>query len=149
MRGMRYNLFKVPPKDSPKLLVASLVVIAMFGVAIFVVYSGKEAREIATSPSSTARIPKTYTAYYEGGVFSPSNLRIHAGDSVKFQNDSTSSDIYVTADQRSGLISLKALDSGINIKPGSSYVFKFERSGSYAYKNKLAKNEIGTIIVRP
>jgi len=146
---MRYNLSEVPPKDSPKLLVISLVVIAMFGIAIFVVYSGKEAREIVTSPSSTARIPKTYTAYYEDGVFSPSNIRIHAGDSVRFQNDSTSSDIYVIADLRSGLLSLSALDSGVNIKPGESYIFKFERSGSYAYKNKLVKNEIGTVIVRP
>lgn len=135
-------------KDSPKLLLLSFVVIAMFGLAIFLFYGDKKTDQNIINTATISRSPKTYTVYYEGGVFSPTNMRIHAGDSVRFQNDSAD-DVWIIGDRRSGLFFLSALDSKKALSQGEFYIYRFERQGSFAYKNSLEEKEIGSIIVRP
>lgn len=134
-------------KDSPKILLLSFVVIAVFGLSIFILYGDKKINT-PTQTNSILRNPRTYTVYYQGQVFSPTNLRIHVGDSVRFQNDSELN-IKIAPDKRDGLFYLADFDSKAEIVPGSFFMHKFDRAGSFGYKNSLAKNEIGTIIVRP
>src|SRR3989344_5931018 len=43
--------------------------------------------QIPTVTPEEGREPRVYTISYQGGVFSPTNLRIHAGDTVRFKNE--------------------------------------------------------------
>src|SRR3989338_8882697 len=44
--------------------------------------------KIPTPLPEETRQPRFYTVSYKSGVFSPTNLRIHAGDTVRFKNES-------------------------------------------------------------
>ncbi|MBX4190115.1 cupredoxin domain-containing protein [Candidatus Parcubacteria bacterium] len=95
---------------------------------------------IDPTPSATAQ-PRVYTVSYDAGVFSPTNLRIHAGDTVKFKNSSVFP-LHVTSSDVIGF------DSVGDIPQGSYFVFTFAAKGEFSYHSTRNVDQGGTIIVR-
>jgi plastocyanin len=94
--------------------------------------------EESPTPSMAARV---YTVSYDAGVFSPTNLRIHAGDTVRFKNESIFP-IHVVSDDIVGF------DSVGDVPQGSYFAFTFAARGTFSYYNKHNKDQTGSIIVR-
>ena len=100
------------------------------------------------SPSPTeSRQPRMYTVSYRSGVFSPTNLRIHAGDTVRFRNDGFTL-MRVASDPHPEHGGLAGFDSIGDIQPGSTFGFTFAGTGIFGYHNERNINETGTIMVR-
>jgi plastocyanin len=109
---------------------------------------GIDSYQAVVTNGANTRQARIYTVYYNVGVFSPTNIRIHAGDSVKFQNDS-SEYLHVTSDVNNGILDLIGFDSIGNIPPKGIFAFTFTEAGSFGYHNELNKTERGMVIVRP
>jgi plastocyanin len=101
-----------------------------------------------TVSGTGSRQSRVYTVYYNTGVFSPTNLRVHVGDSVKFQNDSPDN-LHVITDSTNNIPDLVGFDSVGDIPPNGTYAFTFTEAGSFGYHNFLNKSERGMVIVRP
>ncbi len=130
------------------------IVLVLIGFAAATMYFGRDNKDLAAAvqpsvnrPAST-RQPRLYTVYYGLGVFSPTNIRIHVGDSVKFQNDSNMP-IRIVSDRVSGVPELAGFDSVNDIPPKDSYTFTFTESGIFGYHNGKNPSDEGTVIVRP
>lgn len=91
------------------------------------------------------RQSRVYTVFYNTGVFSPTNLRIHIGDTVKFQNDG-GQPIHISPDEPNNPV---GFDSIGDVPPRSSFAYTFSKQGVFGYYNSLNKGERGTVIVRP
>lgn len=79
--------------------------------------------------------------------FEPSTLTINAGDTVKFENDSSddawpASDVHPTHELYAGFDAQKPLLAG------DSYSFTFTKTGSWGYHNHLEPDVQGTIVVK-
>ncbi|MEK7125107.1 MAG: hypothetical protein AAB864_01800 [Patescibacteria group bacterium] len=97
----------------------------------------------STSPVETLP-PRLYTVSYRNGVFSPTNLRIHIGDTVRFRNDALLPiRIVVDADTK-----LAGFDSVGDIPQNSYFAFTFSVKGVFGYHNVRDLKQAGTIIVR-
>jgi hypothetical protein len=140
------------PKPSGTLWLFIILVLAGFTAATMYFERGNKDLSGTIQPSINrpipSRQPRLYTVYYSLGVFSPTNIRIHVGDSVKFQNDSNSSIHIVSARSEVGL-ELAGFDSVNDIPPKSSFTFTFTKPGIFGYHNSKNPNEKGTVIVRP
>jgi plastocyanin len=118
-----------------------------------VAYFGRGDAELAKNaqfsvqPLAT-RSARVYSVFYSSGVFSPTNIRIHAGDSVKFENDAEKS-IHILTNSSNGIPDLVDLDSGSDIQPKNNFTYTFEQAGTFGYHNALKSSETGTVIVRP
>ena len=99
--------------------------------------------KISTPLPQESREPKFYTVTYKSGVFSPTNLRIHAGDTVRFKNDSFFG-IRILTDNNQ----LPGFDSVGDIPQGSYFSYTFAQKGIFGYHNQNEPDEQGTIIVR-
>ena len=125
-----------------------LVIILLLALlAAAVIIFGKP-EQLATSPTPTPEesatptaVARIYTVSYDAGVFSPSNLRIHAGDTVRFKNESIFP-IHVSSDDIVGF------DSIGDVPQGSYFAFTFAARGTFGYFNTHNKDQTGTIIVR-
>ncbi len=124
-----------------------VVIVLLVLSAFAVIHFGQ--LQPAVSPLSTAIDesatpsvqPRMYTISYDAGVFSPTNLRIHAGDTVRFKNESIFP-IHVVSDD------LVGLDSIGDIPQGSYFSITFAARGTFSYHNGHNSNQTGTIIVR-
>lgn len=101
-----------------------------------------------TGRQTNARQPRTYTVFYGLGVFSPTNIRVHVGDSVRFQNDGKVP-LRVVSDSTNGVLDLAGFDSVGDIPPGSVFTYTFSQPGIFGYHNVMSPDEEGTVIVRP
>lgn len=126
------------------LIVILLLVLSAFAVIHF----GNLQPAVSPSPTTSAdnsatpsTPPRIYTISYDSGVFSPTNLRIHAGDTVRFKNDSIFPIRIVSED-------LVGLDSIGDIPQGSYFSFTFAARGTFSYHSKNNADQAGTIIVR-
>lgn len=125
------------------LLVVLLLVLSAFTIIHF--QSQQPAVSPLPSSSDDAAAPSTpprmYTVSYDSGVFSPTNLRIHAGDTVRFKNDSIFP-IRIVSDDIVGL------DSIGDIPQGSYFSYTFAAKGTFSYRNTHNSDQTGSIIVR-
>jgi len=96
---------------------------------------------IAGNSTTPTAQPRIYTISYDAGVFSPTNLRIHAGDTVRFRNDSIFPIRILSED-------LVGFDSIGDIPQGSYFSFTFAARGTFSYLNSRNSGQTGTIIVR-
>ena len=96
------------------------------------------------SPSET-QVARIYTISYSSGVFSPTNLRIHAGDTVRFKNDAFFP-IHIASDPDQN--NLPGFDSIGDIPQGSYFSFTFAAKGIFGYYNENSPSQKGSIIVR-
>lgn len=127
-----------------------LIVVVLLAMSLAILYLNKEADSNnsagATISRTPSRLPRTYTVFYGGGVFSPTNLRIHSGDTVQFENDGGAA-IWVISDPHSEHTGLSSLNSG-NIPSKGVFSYTFSLPGIFGYHNEKDPNETGTIIVR-
>ena len=103
--------------------------------------------KIPTPTPTESREPRFYTVSYKSGVFSPTNLRIRAGDTVRFKNDSFFS-IRVVSDPLVGGSKIPLFDSVGDIPQGSYFSYTFAEKGIFGYHNDKDSEEQGSIIVR-
>jgi plastocyanin len=148
---------KLKPINGPGVFWLLIVlVLILIGVAVGKLGQYQERPDISNNgPSSSplkssileANKPRIYTVTYKGGVFSPTNLRIHAGDTVRFKNDGFFS-IRIASDPESDLNQIAGFDSIGDMPQGSYFAFTFAAQGIFGYYNVNNSNEKGTIIVR-
>ena len=140
--------------SQPKGAIWFVIILVLLGFVFSVVYFGRHDPNLAnggplsSTKPSTSRQPRVYTVFYGLGVFSPTNIRIHVGDSVRFQNDSKAS-IRVVSDVTNGTPDLPGFDSVGDIQPGGVFTYTFSTAGIFGYNNVKEPSEEGTVIVRP
>ena len=138
---------RVPTLNAPGLIWLLIVVfLVLLGLAVSVL--GKPQDIVGAVPTVTEepvstdiRQPRIYTVSYKNGVFSPTNLRIHAGDTVRFKNEGLFA-IRMLSDSYLGF------DSVGDVPQGSYFSFTFAAKGIFDYYNSKNSEEKGTIIVR-
>ena len=145
------------PEDSelePEGRLWLLVILVLLIFAASLIYFSRNNLEWANlnqvkiSNPNSSRSARLYTIFYNSGVFSPTNIRIHVGDSVKFQNDNDQP-IHIQSDETNGIADLIGFDSVGDIPSMGSFTYTFTIAGIFGYHNKYNKNERGTVIVRP
>src|SRR3989338_5691058 len=122
-----------------------LIILALSALAFAIATLGKPSEYAGPLPSLTeepeaTRQPRVYTVTYNSGVFSPTNLRIHSGDTVRFKNEGIFS-IRIVSD-------LPGFDSIGDIPQGSYFAFTFGTKGTFGYHNEKNSDQGGIIIVR-
>lgn len=132
------------------LLIVFVLVLLAFSVSMFrpvnvPVISGNIGS--SAEPVPELKQPRVYTVSYRNGVFSPTNLRVHAGDTVRFKNESIFP-IRVVSDPHSSHDGLVGFDSVGDIPQNSFFSFTFAAKGIFGYHNEKVLKETGTIIVR-
>lgn len=137
---------RLPTLNGPGIFwVLIILVLMLLGLAVTLL--GKSDNTGATSPTPIeptpieSRQPRIYTVSYRSGVFSPTNLRIHAGDTVRFKNEGLFGIRIVSQD-------IVGFDSIGDIPQGSYFSFTFAARGIFEYHNQKNTKETGTIIVR-
>jgi len=103
--------------------------------------------KISTPLPEESHESRFYTVSYKSGVFSPTNLRIHMGDTVRFKNESFFS-IRIVSDPQIVGGKVPVFDSVGNIPQGSYFSYTFAEKGIFGYHNNKDLEEQGTIIVR-
>ena len=129
-----------------------ILVLLGFGVALtyFIRHNPEIAdynQALLDRPSET-RQARLYSVYYNTGVFSPTNLRIHAGDSVRFENDSDQP-IHIISDTTGNTPDLIGFDSVGDVPAKAAFTYTFNKAGNFGYHNTYTTTERGTVIVRP
>lgn len=119
------------------LLALSAIAIQLFGPPTNL------SSQISTPTPEITREPRLYTVTYSSGVFSPTNLRIRAGDSVRFKNDGFFGIRIITDNNQ-----LPGFDSIGDIPQGSYFSYTFGEKGIFGYHNSDKLAEQATIIVR-
>lgn len=123
-----------------------LIIILLAGSAIAIQMLGGKPKldsQISSPTPQITREPRFYSITYKSGVFSPTNLRIHAGDTVRFKNDGFFG-IRIKTDNNQ----LPGFDSVGDIPQGSYFSYTFGEKGIFGYHNEDDPEEQGTIIVR-
>jgi len=128
------------------ILIVVLLLLSV-GAVKFLSNSNDLVSKIPTPTPEDIRQPRFYTVSYRGGVFSPTNLRIHAGDTVRFKNESFFG-IRIISDPHPTHNQLPGLDSVGDIPQGSYFSYTFSEKGIFGYHNEKKPEEVGTIIVR-
>lgn len=127
-----------------------LILLMLILLAVAVMTFGEPAPTPEESPVPTVtdeRDPRVYLVSYRFGVFSPTNLRIHAGDTVRWRNDSPLP-IRVVAQLQAGR-RVPEFDSIGTIQPSGYFSYTFATPGVFGYYNPSSEaSEIGVIIVR-
>ena len=142
------------PDLKPKGVLWLFIILVLVGFAWAVIYFGRKNPGLANNGQAVAgrqtntRQPRTYTVFYGLGVFSPTNIRVHVGDSVRFQNDSNTP-IRIVSDSTNGVLDLAGFDSIGEIPPDSVFSYTFSQAGIFGYHNTRNPAEEGTVIVRP
>lgn len=134
------------PAARPHLWSLIVAVLVLLVAAILVFGPGPQGTVQPTPDGTQVRDARIYTVFYRFGVYSPTNLRIHAGDTVRFRNDG-SVPIRVTADTLPGA-TVPEFDSVGVVPSGGMFSFTFANTGTFSYHTAGKENETGTIIVR-
>ena len=130
------------------------IILVLIVFAVAVTYFSRNNSDLKTVPNQSAAIitpsrsPRIYTVYYQLDIFSPTNLRIHAGDSVKFQNNGNEP-IRVVSDSVRGVATLPGFDSVGDIQPNGAFTYTFAGAGIFGYHNARNLEQTGTVIVKP
>lgn len=123
---------------TPHLWALILAFMVLLAVAVSLLGPQGEATPSPAATSTPEREARTYTVAFRSGVFSPTNLRIHVGDTVVFRNDGTLP-VRVIGD---------GFDSVTAIAPGETFSYTFATAGVFGYHTYADENQTGGIIVR-
>jgi len=130
----------------PHLWPLIIIVLVLLSVAVGVLGKRDQTPIEPTTSGTPERESRIYTVSYRFGVYSPTNLRIHAGDTVRFRNDSPLP-IRVIAQLQPGQ-RVPEFDSTGTIAPDSYFSYTFASKGIYGYNTYGNENESGIILVR-
>ena len=90
---------------------------------------------------------RLYTVFYTNGVFSPTNLQLNVGDTVRFLNNSLFP-IRVVSDPHPQHTDLPGFDSISEMPSQGAFSFTFTKRGIFDYHNERKPEQKGTIIVK-
>ena len=128
-----------------------LIILLLLVLAAAIRFLGPATPDVAMVDPSVSKTPgvrvsRTYTVTYKSGVFSPTNLRIHVGDTVIFHNNDTRAlRIVSQVDPES---QDPYFDSTVAIAIDATFAFTFADSGIFTYHRSGSDQEAGVIIVR-
>lgn len=101
-----------------------------------------------TTGGTSATAPaKIYTINYTNSCFSPADIAIKKGDTVKFVNNS-SRDMWPASDNHPKHTIYPEFDANKDIAPGGNYSFTFTKIGAWGYHDHNKSNCGGTITVQ-
>jgi len=125
-----------------------ILTLVLLGLAVSILGQPQNLSAGLPTPAETAspdvKPSRIYTVSYKSGVFSPTNLRIHAGDTVRFKNEGIFPIRIVSGPDSV----LAGFDSIGDIPQGSYFSYTFSAKGIFDYHNERNIKETGTIIVR-
>lgn len=98
-----------------------------------------------TTPPATTTA-KTVTIEYTASGFSPANVTINKGDTVKFVNNSSSA-FWPASGPHPVHTALPSFDAKKNIAAGGTYEYKFDKVGAWGYHNHLNSSQFGKVTV--
>jgi plastocyanin len=99
------------------------------------------------TPTPAPATPKTHTMSYTNNCYSPVNLTIKKGDTVRFVNDSTKK-MWPASDNHPSHTKYSEFDSDGSIDPGGTYSFTFTKTGAWGYHDHQRSSCSGTITVQ-
>jgi len=126
------------------LIILLLLVILSGAVLFFSRYNNYDLSALTITPDTFTngeKTPRVYTVFYKNGTFSPTNIRIRAGDTVRFENHGLFSAHIVSDD-------LAGFDSIAPIPSGGVFSYTFTVTGIFSYFNKKDIDQDGKVIVR-
>ncbi|MBI2676417.1 MAG: hypothetical protein HYX21_00475 [Candidatus Yanofskybacteria bacterium] len=150
MPSIKQKLLDRSENLEPKGLSWILVVLLLILLSVAITYFGASSPDSfssSASPGVSSRPPRSYSVFYSGGVFSPTNLRIHQGDSVQFQNKSFFP-IKVASQDSSRSSENLGFQTSKEILPNQEFSYIFQSAGIFNYYNERNPNEAGTIIIK-
>src|SRR3989344_2179663 len=121
----------------PKVIIWIEIIVVLGALILALLYFGKNLPQADTSQDGNInnttlyRKPRTYSVFYRAGVFSPTNLRIRVGDTVKFENSGLIAIRIISDNNENGYIILPGLDSINEILPAESFSYTFSTSGIF------------------
>lgn len=102
-----------------------------------------------TQPPATENqppAPQAAVVIYTDNGYSPAELRVKAGTTVIFKNQS-SGPVRTASNPHPVHTDLPGFDAKAGTAPGESYSFKFTQKGTWGYHNHLEPSDGGQIIV--
>lgn len=132
------------PKGYFWLIIVFLLAALGVSVAFFNRGNKYDLSALAGQPQQTKeteRAPRIYSVSYKNGTFSPTNIRIRAGDTVRFENHSLFG-IRVVSDD------LVGFDSIGPVPAGGVFTYTFTARGIFIYFNEKEPEQVGKVIVR-
>lgn len=143
IRKIRKN--KDPKPNGHFLLIILLLLVLIIGsVLFFSRYNNYDLSALNATPPITSkneRTPRVYTVFYRTGTFSPTNIRIRAGDTVRFENHSLFS-VHILSNDLIGF------DSIGSVPAGGVFAYTFTVPGIFNYFNKKNIDQNGKVNVR-
>jgi plastocyanin len=124
-----------------------IVLVLVLFVATIFAFQNDRPRPVFQTPLPTHRQARVYTVFYTSGVFSPTNIQIAIGDTIRFRNDSLSP-VRVISDPHPLHTDLPGFDSVSEVPPQGSFTFTFVTKGIFGYHNETDPSQQGTVIVR-
>jgi len=137
---------RTPPRPHFWPLILLMLVLLALAVAFLGPPPSTDASPTPVPSGDVSRDPRVYVVSYRFGVFSPTNLRIHAGDTVRWRNDSPLP-IRIIAQLQEGQ-KTPEFDSVGPVQPDAYFAYTFGAVGVFGYYNPSDSNESGVIIVR-
>lgn len=126
-------------------VVTVLLVLILVGAGVYFFQNNKKVSE--EDLKITSELTKNeLTIVYNNEGFSPRELKIKKGQTVKFINQSDRK-MWVASDNHPAHEIYPEFDQKEITERGATYEFKFEKSGNWGYHNHTFSNHIGIIIV--
>ncbi|KKT73460.1 MAG: hypothetical protein UW69_C0064G0005 [Microgenomates group bacterium GW2011_GWA2_44_7] len=102
--------------------------------------------EILPSDNPLENMANPVTVSHQNSVFSPASVKIKAGQAVKFINEDTNP-VWIASGPHPSHTNYPGFDALKGMAKGESYLFVFNKVGTWGYHNHLAPGEKGTVEV--
>jgi len=143
-------------KNVTYLIVAIMVIVAVVG-GYFLLKPKSQSGPITTQDQTVTPVSgpdqnqtneekPAATVIYKDGAFNPSTVTIQKGQSVEFKNEGGV--VHVASDPHPSHNGYPGFESQGDIGLGESFIFKFEKAGTFGYHNHLMPSEKGRVIVK-
>lgn len=124
-----------------------VVILILIGVSAGVYFLQNNKKVSETDMKVTTELLKNeLTVVYNNEGFTPKELKIKKGDTVKFVNQSDRK-MWVASDNHPAHDIYPEFDQKDITERGAEYQFKFEKPGTWGYHNHMFSNHIAKIIV--
>ncbi len=125
--------------DQPQGFFWIIIILVLLGF-VTAVFFLRDRAVMIDKPPAGIHTPRTFTITYDKGFFSPTNIRVTAGDIVIFRNSSPT------------IVTISSTDetfTDIVIASNTQVSHNFQTVGIFHYQNVRNEHESGNINVRP
>lgn len=132
-----------------KTTIAIVIVAVVVAGGFFFLHRGTSTPPTSGAPGSPTGgnvQVESATVVYGASGFSPATLRVKAGATVTFKNES-SNQMWVASNPHPVHTGYSGFDARQAYGSGQSYSFTFARVGTWSYHNHLNPGDGGTIVV--